>query len=164
MPAAQINSVLRYIRRMMAPVPAKASDGQLLERFVRSQDEGAFDALLERHGRMVMGVCRRVLGNSHDAEDAFQATFLVLVHKAGSIARRESVGSWLFGVATRTALRARNKAFLQTEKSLPVPALTKPSGFGTWPPGKELVFSRDMRKAWPSLRTARSLRPPTSVK
>ena len=106
----QMNSVLRYIRRMIAPAPVQATDGQLLERFVRGQEEGAFDALLERHGRMVMGICRRLLGNAHDAEDAFQATFLVLVRKAGSISRRDSVGSWLFGVAYRTALRARSNA------------------------------------------------------
>jgi RNA polymerase sigma factor (sigma-70 family) len=105
-----MNSVLRYIRRMIAPAPVEATDGQLLERFVRAGEEGAFDALLERHGRMVMGICRRLLGNAHDAEDAFQATFLVLVRKAGSISRRDSVGSWLFGVAYRTALRARSNA------------------------------------------------------
>jgi RNA polymerase sigma factor (sigma-70 family) len=83
------------------------SDGQLLDRFVAARDEAAFLALLQRHGPMVLGVCRRILGDAHDADDAFQAAFLVLVRKAGSIGKRESVGAWLYGVACRTASRAR---------------------------------------------------------
>ncbi len=83
------------------------SDGQLLERFLGRGEELAFEALVRRHGPMVFGLCRRLLGNSHDAEDAFQATFLVLARKAGSIRQREAVGSWLYGVAYRTARDAR---------------------------------------------------------
>jgi RNA polymerase sigma factor (sigma-70 family) len=85
---------------------ASLSDGQLLARFVAARDEASFAALLRRHGPMVLGVCRRVLRHAHDAEDAFQATFLVLARKAHSVVRRESVGCWLYGVAYRTALDA----------------------------------------------------------
>ena len=79
------------------------TDGQLLDRFLARNDpavsEAAFNALIDRHGPMVLGICRQLLGDSHDAHDAFQATFLVLVSKAGSIRRREAIGGWLFGIA-----------------------------------------------------------------
>jgi RNA polymerase sigma factor (sigma-70 family) len=83
------------------------TDGQLLELFLARRDEVAFEALLRRHGPMVQGVCRRVLRKVHDAEDAFQATFLVLARKAACIQPRERVGNWLYGVAYRTAMKAR---------------------------------------------------------
>lgn len=83
------------------------TDGQLLETFIQRRDEAAFEALLDLHGPMVLGVCRRVLGNHHDAEEAFQATFLVLSRKAASIMPRNRVGNWLYGVAYRTALKAK---------------------------------------------------------
>jgi RNA polymerase sigma factor (sigma-70 family) len=83
------------------------SDGELLTRFCRHGEPTAFSLLLHRHGPMVLGVCRRILGHAHDAEDAFQATFLVLVRKAASIRKQESLGSWLFGVACHIARRAR---------------------------------------------------------
>src|SRR5262245_55417189 len=88
-------------------------DEELLSRFVARRDEAAeaaFAALVERYGPMVLGVCRRVLGDRHEAEDAFQATFLVLARKAGSIARREQLANWLHGVANRTARDARARA------------------------------------------------------
>jgi RNA polymerase sigma factor (sigma-70 family) len=86
---------------------ADFTDGQLLEGFVSRQDEAAFEAVVRRHGPMVLGVCRRVLRHLHDAEDAFQATFLVLARKAGSITSRERLANWLYGVAYHTALKAR---------------------------------------------------------
>jgi RNA polymerase sigma factor (sigma-70 family) len=104
-----MNTVLRHLRRVAFLDRGEGpSDGQLLEAFVTRRDEAAFAALLRRHGPMVFGVCRRVLGNRHDAEDAFQATFLVLVRKAEVIRPRVLVGNWLHGVAYRTALNARS--------------------------------------------------------
>src|SRR5215475_577835 len=85
---------------------AGLSDGQLLARFVAARDEAAFAALVRRHGPMVLGVCRRVLRDFHHAEDAFQATFLVLARKAPSLTVGESLACWLYRVAYQTALRA----------------------------------------------------------
>jgi RNA polymerase sigma factor (sigma-70 family) len=96
---------------MIAVKDARAApDQQLLDRFVRQREEAAFDALVRRHGPLVLGVCRRVLHNGHDAEDVFQAAFLVLARKAGSIGKRASVSSWLYQVAYRMALKARKQA------------------------------------------------------
>jgi RNA polymerase sigma-70 factor (ECF subfamily) len=83
------------------------TDGELLESYIRQRDEAAFEALLRRHGPMVLGVCRRILHNAADAEDAFQATFLVLVRKAASVMPRALVGNWLYGVAHNTAIKAK---------------------------------------------------------
>jgi DNA-directed RNA polymerase specialized sigma24 family protein len=85
-------------------------DAKLLDRFARSGEHPAFEAILRRHGPLVLGVCRLVLGRPEDAEDAFQATFLVLVRKARSVARGERLGLWLYGVAFRVARRARERA------------------------------------------------------
>ena len=83
------------------------SDADLLKRYVHERDETAFETLVRRHGPMVLGVCRRLLHNPHDAEDAFQVTFLVLVRKASALHSPSTIGNWLYGVAYRTALEVR---------------------------------------------------------
>jgi RNA polymerase sigma factor (sigma-70 family) len=111
MTTGTLNEVLRHLHELTDGCGAPdSSDGELLERFRARRDEAAFAALVRRHGPMVWGVCRRVLRDRHQSEDAFQATFLVLVHKAGSVRRHESVASWLYGVAYRVALKARSRA------------------------------------------------------
>ncbi len=107
------------------------SDGQLLDRFVATRDESSFAALVRRHGPMVLGVCRRVLRDLQDAEDAFQATFLVLACKAASVVKRESVSCWLHGVAYHTALRAgaaitRRRARERPVDDMPHPVVAPP--------------------------------------
>jgi RNA polymerase sigma factor (sigma-70 family) len=103
-----MNGVLRHLRRAaLLSVGDGPSDAQLLQTFLVSRDETAFEALLRRHGPMILAVCRRVLRNAHDAEDAFQATFLVLARNAGSIRSKQVVANWLYGVAYRTAMKAR---------------------------------------------------------
>jgi membrane fusion protein, heavy metal efflux system len=110
MASRQTSAVLRFIRQIATTQePGALPDRELLERFLTQGDEVAFATLVKRHGPLVLAVCRRVLHHTQDAEDAFQATFLVLVRKAGSISRRDSVGSWLYGVATRIALKARTQ-------------------------------------------------------
>jgi RNA polymerase sigma factor (sigma-70 family) len=104
---APLGTVLRHIRHFVDPAGVRElSDAQLLERFVHWREESAFAALLGRHGRLVWSVCRQVLHHEQDAEDAFQATFLVLARHAGSIRRGQAVSSWLYHVAYRIALRA----------------------------------------------------------
>jgi RNA polymerase sigma factor (sigma-70 family) len=105
------DSVLKHIRRIAVPDAADAAtDRQLLERFRRHQDEGAFETLVRRHAPLVWGVCRRILSDAHAADDAFQATFLVFVRKAKAIGRGELLSQWLYGVAYRVAIRAKANA------------------------------------------------------
>jgi RNA polymerase sigma factor (sigma-70 family) len=136
MPADQPRDVLRQLRRAaLVRDGAGMSDGQLLSHFVAERDGAAFAALVRRHGPMVLGVCRRVLRHPQDAEDAFQATFLVLARKAASIGRRELLGNWLYGVAHRTALdaraaAARRRAWERQVSPMPEPEAKDAAGAG----------------------------------
>jgi RNA polymerase sigma factor (sigma-70 family) len=114
-------------RAALLPDRAGRTDSQLLEYFVSRRDEAAFEALVRRHGPMVFAVCRRVIGNLHDAEDAFQASFLVLARKAASVSPREAVGNWLYGVAYRTARRARAVSARQRAREKQVKDMPHPS-------------------------------------
>ena len=106
-------------------------DSELLDRFARYADHPAFEVLVRRHGPMVFGVCRRMLGSSADADDAFQASFLVLIRKARSLRRADRLGPWLYGVACRVALKVRfleaRRARLRTEVTDVIPDPTEPA-------------------------------------
>src|SRR6516164_5409882 len=130
-----LSDVLRHLRKVAAlHTYREQSDRVLLERFVGANDEAAFTVLIERHGPMVIGVCRRALPNFHDAEDACQATFLVLARKASSIRKKTSLSSWLHGVACRVAVKltrehARRK---NRERQVAAPAPKDPAAEVSW--------------------------------
>jgi RNA polymerase sigma factor (sigma-70 family) len=124
LPLSQVIQALR--RAALLREEAGLTDGQLLGRFVERRDEAAFEALVRRHGPMVLGVCLRVLGHHHDAEDAFQAVFLVLARKAASIRPRERVGNWLYGVAYQTARKARALALKRKAREKQVADMPEP--------------------------------------
>jgi RNA polymerase sigma factor (sigma-70 family) len=140
MKKGQSVSVLGQLHTLFTSgTPAGLSDGELLERYAARRAEAAdasaeaelaFAALVDRHGAMVWGVCRRVLGDTHEAEDAFQATFLVLVRRAGSVRVDGSLGRWLYGVAHRVALRARQEAGRRGSEidRVPIPSSDDPAG------------------------------------
>ena len=133
---------LRQVRRLFGiGTVGGLSDGQLLDEFVsrRGSDgsEAAFEALMHRHGPMVLRICRRVLHDPQDAEDAFQATFLVLAHRAGSIRRRDSLASWLFGVSQRVAAQARLRASAAPRRRASTSPRRRPRFTGPPRPGDE---------------------------
>ena len=107
MPAVNLSEMVTRMGRAIPVAGPSASDSDLLGRFIANRDAEAFAELVRRHGPSVFGVCRRVTGHHHLAEDAFQAVFLVLATKASSIHPRTAIAGWLYGVAHRTALRAR---------------------------------------------------------
>jgi RNA polymerase sigma-70 factor (ECF subfamily) len=126
--SASLNHVLSRLRDILGRRDGdEQTDGHLLELFLARRDEHAFEVLVRRHGPMVLGVCRRILGNGHDAEDAFQATFLVLVRRGDRIRPRSQVGNWLYGVAYRTALEARRAATRRRRREAQVMPRTQPS-------------------------------------
>jgi RNA polymerase sigma factor (sigma-70 family) len=127
MAASRTDPIIRHLRAVVLRRDgAGRTDGQLLEDFVAARDAAAFEALVRRHGPMVLGVCRRVLGDAHDAEDAFQATFLVLARKASSVWPRQMVGNWLYGVAHTTAVRARAAKARRRQRERQVPNMPEP--------------------------------------
>src|SRR6516162_9687652 len=123
----QLTRVLRQIHHLVAACRAEElSDAQALERFVAAREEAAFRALVQRHAALVWGVCRRVLRHEQDAEDAFQATFLVLARRAASIRKPESLGSWLYGVAYHLALEARSREIRRGTRERQVENMPQP--------------------------------------
>ncbi len=110
MATASMHSAMGHLRRMIGKLgAAESSDAELLDRYTQNRDEAAFEVLVWRHGALVWNVCRRVL-DEHEAEDAFQATFLTLVRKGDCVAKTESLASWLYKVAQRIAIAARLQA------------------------------------------------------
>jgi RNA polymerase sigma factor (sigma-70 family) len=111
MPAMNLGSVLQHLRKLAgAKLSGDLTDAQLLQRFREQREESAFTLLVQRHGPMVLGVCRRILGDVHATEDAFQATFLVLVRRAGQICWRDSIANWLYTTSVRVARKARSRS------------------------------------------------------
>jgi RNA polymerase sigma factor (sigma-70 family) len=131
---ASIPLLSHYLRRLTARYGDSATDHELLQRFVARREESAFAALVERHAAMVLGLCRSILRNHHDAEDIFQAVFLVLARKAGSIRKGDCVGSWLYAVAYRLAHKARVRAGKRhvCERRAAMPAEQTPMDEVTW--------------------------------
>jgi RNA polymerase sigma factor (sigma-70 family) len=113
-------TVERYPSVLPEPIVSRPPDGQLLQRYVAARDERAFEALVERYGTLVLGVCQRVLQHSQDAEDAFQATFLVLARRAATLDGRGPLGNWLYAVAYRTAVKVRQSAARRRARELQV--------------------------------------------
>src|SRR5262245_28310104 len=122
------SEVIQHLRRTaLRRAGEEVTDGQLLEDYLAGRDEAALAALVHRHGPMVWGVCRRVLPNYHDAEDSFQATFLVFVRRAASITSRELLANWLYGVARQTALKARATAARRETREGPMTEIPEPA-------------------------------------
>ncbi len=122
----QISGFIQHLRGVLRD-GAAPTDGQLLADYLSRRDEAAVAALVRRHGPMVWGVCSRLLANRQDAEDSFQATFLVLVRKAASIASRELLANWLYGVAHQTALKARATAAKRKGRERPMTETAEPA-------------------------------------
>ncbi len=139
MTGQSLQVLMRRLRRAAGPPGGGAlTDGQLLDRWVSSRDEGAFELLLWRHGPMVLAACRRLLRDAHLADDAFQATWLIFLRKAGSVRQGRAVGAWLHRVACRVALRARAAAARRAHREgneVDVPA----------PAGVDEASERDLR-------------------
>ncbi len=127
MPSSSLSAVVHHLRTAVERGGGGRTDGELLTQFLGRRDEDALAALVERHAPMVWGVCRRVLHNPHDAEDAFQATFLVLVQKAATVVPRDMVANWLHGVAHQTAVRLRATAAKRGWREVQMDVMPEPA-------------------------------------
>src|SRR5437868_4953248 len=132
---SKLARAIEDIRRAMFHQAASClSDGQLLDRFTQDRDEAAFAELVRRHGALVWGVCRRVLRRPHDAEEAFQVTFLALAQKAGGLTRPDRLANWLYGAAHRAALKVRaaaaRRAAVEKQAAHPAPDPVAPDDPG----------------------------------
>jgi RNA polymerase sigma factor (sigma-70 family) len=146
--ARELGTVLRHLHRLAAAPPAREpTDGDLVHAFASRRDAAAFADLVRRHGPMVLGVCRHVLGHVHDAEDAFQATFLILARKAATVRHREALAAWLHGVAHRTAMNAkRNLARRRAaERQAPVRTVANPAWDAAWQEVEALLHAEIQR-------------------
>lgn len=171
--ATGLNKVVEHLHRVV-PIPGGLADDHCLARFVGRRDQAAFTAIVRRHGPMVLGVCRRVLGDHHDAEDAFQATFLVLARKAAAV-RRQALGSWLYAVAYRTSLEARAVKARRQSRERTVEQLPEPTQSPREPRDWIVLLDRELHslpesyraalvlcdlEGWPRKEAARQLRTP----
>jgi polysaccharide export outer membrane protein len=138
MPKPVFDDLLHYLRVICkAPGASDLTDAEMLTRFLVHGEEAAFTLLVQRHGPMVLGVCRRVLGDTHSAEDSFQATFMVLMRRAASLRCTGSLGNWLYAVAQRIASKARSQTTTRRRRSRRSTAAKR-----WWPP------ERRCRPAW----------------
>ena len=159
MATAQLGTLLRHIHHLAAGRGEEPrTDRQLLDDFTARRDEAAFAALLSRHGPMVLRVCRRVLGHEQDAEDAFQATFLVLARNAGSIRKREALAEWFHGVAFRTAMEARRRAARRRRREARLQELTTEAAPGPRWDDVQAVLDEEIQRLPPALRAVFVLR------
>jgi RNA polymerase sigma factor (sigma-70 family) len=147
MAANSMSAITQRLRRtVLLQEGADLTDGQLLGCFIKHRDDAAFAVLVRRHGPMVWGVCRRLL-NQHDAEDAFQATFLVLVRKAASIVPKEKVANWLYGVAHRAALQARRNVVRRRAREKQMTEMPGPTvGDGNVSPDAEPLLDQELSR------------------
>jgi RNA polymerase sigma factor (sigma-70 family) len=128
-----LEGVIKYLRAVCdAPRGGDLSDAEILGRFLDQREETAFALLVQRHGPMVRGVCRRVLGDRDSADDSFQATFVVLARSAGSIRSAGSLASWLYGVANRIARKARTQLEGRRRREKPFTDMPQPTGDVMW--------------------------------
>src|SRR5438105_279143 len=143
----ELGTVVRHIRDLVASrATHEQTDRQLLEAFLASRDERAFAEVVTRHGPLVLAVCRRVLGHQQDAEDAFQAAFLVLARNAGSIRKHESLGSWLHGVAYRIAMKAKRDAARRRLREREVKAMPHRSPPDLAWPEVQLILDQEIQR------------------
>src|SRR5439155_19014045 len=149
------NDVLGRLRAAAHRANARnATDADLLAAFADRRDEAAFEVILRRHGPTVLGVCRRVAGPGPDAEDAFQATFLVLARKARAVRPRSALAGWLYGVAVRTALKVRAAEARRRTKEREVATMPRPADAEPPTPDELAALHRELGRLPADLRAA----------